>query len=438
MVRPDSDVGGHAAVRLDAAHQVGGVLAPAEVVPSEHRLDPLDIARDALDDVDHRVVALGTRRLAHRLDRHLAVVHPRRVFDDAVGVVPGVLHEFGRLAADLPLDGRGLGDDVRRRAALDATGVDPRRTVLVAGDRVEVPHCGRHRLDGVSPLVGLTAGVGRSAREFGAELRDGEKAVDPGDDLARGVVKTDMHGQQRVHAVEVTALGHRLPAAYRLLGGLEEHLQRPRKLGVVSDGFEHAEPERRVGVVAAGVHRARLRPEPFAGRAVVVAGRLLAGQAVDVDTEADGRSRTAVEDGHRAGVTAGHPVEEFLPGARLAGPLAPGFEFGFVGDADALLLGEGLPSDVYLVDAERFEFLDDAGGGPELPPGGFGVVVELASQRCQPVVTRGRHTRDTQSNPYTVPSKTGQELQGREKSAGQERARESFVRSVVILPVVPS
>jgi len=60
-------------------------------------------------------------------------VHPGGVFEDVVRALAHVLHQVGRLAADLALDGGVLWDDVGRGAALDDAGVDAGGTGLVPG-----------------------------------------------------------------------------------------------------------------------------------------------------------------------------------------------------------------------------------------------------------------------------------------------------------------
>jgi len=53
-----------------------------------------------------------------------------------------------------------------------------------------------------------------------------QRLLDAGDDLARRMIEADVKGEEVVDVVEIAALGHRLPAAGDLLGGLEEHRQR--------------------------------------------------------------------------------------------------------------------------------------------------------------------------------------------------------------------
>jgi len=134
-----------------------------------------------------------------------------------------------------------------------------------------------------------------------------------------------------------------------------------------------------VGVVAAGVHRTGLGAKPLACGFVVAVGRLLARQPVDVDAQTDGRPLALFYDRNRARPSPLERVENVGVRPRLAGPIHPVPEILVVGHREPVL-GQRVATDEQLVDADPFEFGDDPGRRPKLPPPGFGMAVELPAQ----------------------------------------------------------
>jgi len=96
--------------------------------------------------------------------------------------------------------------------------------------------------------------------------------------------------------------------------------------------------------------------------------------------------RTALECRNRAGVAAVQPVEHRVVDVVPPRLVEPVVQFRRFGDAAALTLGQYLRADLYVVDIQLVQFLDDAGRRVELPPGGFRMPVQVASCRLQPVV----------------------------------------------------
>jgi len=330
VVGPDADVGRKAAPFLDPLHQERRVLAPAQFVAVDDRVDAVAPVRHVRDLFDQFLVAFGAGRDTTFADGDFTVVHRRRVLQDRVGPVAHVVHEFGRLTPDLPFDVGRLGDDVGRSAAPDLPRVDARPTVFVSGDAIEVPHRRRHRLDGVASPVRLPAGVCGFAGELRPVVGHREETADARDYLTRRVIQADVEGKERVHVVEEAPLSDGFSAADEFLGGLEDDLQRPLEVAV-GDGPEDPEADRRVGVVSARVHVAVvLRAKALCCGDVAVGRRLRPGQRVDVHTEGDGGPVAPVERGRHAGQPAGRPVEDLPVDVLLSRTSQPLVQSGLV------------------------------------------------------------------------------------------------------------
>jgi len=101
------------------------------------------------------------------------------------------------------------------------------------------------------------------------------------------MIEADVKGEEVVDVVEIAALGHRLPAAGDLLGGLEEHRQRSVELALF-DPLERPQRHREVGVVAAGVHVAVVfGPESLGGRPVLALVGFPHRNRVEIDAQPD-------------------------------------------------------------------------------------------------------------------------------------------------------
>ena len=194
-----------------------------------------------------------------------------------------------------------FGDDVVGGAAADAAGVDTGCALGVPGYRIEVLDRRRHRLDRVRARLGAGSGVGRLARELGAELRDGQKVVDAGDDLSGGVIEADVERQQVVDVIDDAGFGHRFAARNLFLAGLEDQFKCASEIAG-EDRIQDAEADGGVGIVAAGVHIALvLGAEPLAGWLVVGIVGFGDREGVDIDPEGNRWAGAAVDDRDRAG-----------------------------------------------------------------------------------------------------------------------------------------
>ncbi len=383
VARADAEIRRLPALSLNAADQIRGVLAAAELL-RRHPVDGVDGGRGRLDGLDHRRVVLERRRLAVEARLVLHVVHRRRAVNDVAGPLEHVLVEVVSLAADLDAHGCLLADHVLGVVGCHLPHVDPGRAVAVSRDSVEVADRRRRRLEGVSARVRLAAGVSGLAGEADVEFGVRQRRVVAGDDRPGRLVQPHVNREQTVDVVEVARFGHRLAAATPFLGRLKEQFERAVE-AAVGERARHTEPDGGVCVVAAGVHLPRMAArEPLGRRPVVVVHRLLSFQRVDVGPEPDRRA-VAERLGRYHARDVAHRLEVLRRRPLLAGAFARCGELVGRRHAHPRVGVDRLRAEKHLV-SERLELGGEQRRGAELLPAALGVSVKIAANRRQRAV----------------------------------------------------
>lgn len=173
----DHHIRGLPAMRLNALHEIGKVLAGSEITGSDDLIKEPCRPGLLLQKRGQLLRIAPAGRTTGLFHFQTDIIHQSRRFQDAKRFRFHIPIDFAGRAARLQTKQRLIPDDIPSASGLQTADIDTGRTAGMAGDRMKIQRRTGRRQQGIFPLFRCSSRMSRNAKEPGIVFAGRQKPV---------------------------------------------------------------------------------------------------------------------------------------------------------------------------------------------------------------------------------------------------------------------